>query len=426
MDKRLDKRYDKLVRSHMNNNDKLAAGIRTQLNNDVAFSQTQAAWRFFNNEKTTLLDLAQPILRACHELCKESSHTSYALIAHDWSHLSYGHHSSKRDTYNTIKNSIGYELQTSLLLSAEHGGPLGVVAMSLKDKNKLHRSYTKETDRNVSHLDELAKQIEWIESQSFSKKLIHIIDREGDSVGFLRTLENRYWLVRARGKSKAHDGKTSRKIEEIAKDLTFNEERTVEFKGKKAIQQIAETEITILRPASLRTKRVDGSRVQPIKGTPVKCRLIASKIIDNNQKEVAIWYLLSNVGEAISKSEIAIWYYWRWSIENYFKLMKSAGMQLESWQQTTSLALGRRILVASMACIFVWRIAHVKGPEATEIRRVLIRLSGRQMKRGKDFTYPALLAGLWSLLTMDDMLNNYGIDKIKSLISKVFGDKIIV
>ena len=47
MDKRLDKRYDKLVRSHMNNNDKLAAGIRTQLNNDVAFSQTQAAWRFF-------------------------------------------------------------------------------------------------------------------------------------------------------------------------------------------------------------------------------------------------------------------------------------------------------------------------------------------------------------------------------------------
>ncbi len=63
------------------------------------------------------------------------------------------------------------------------------------------------------------------------------------------------------------------------------------------------------------------------------------------------------------------------------------------------------------------------GPEAAEVRKLLVRLSGRQMKWGKNFTYNALLAGLWSLLSMDNMLSHYGVEKIKSLISSVFGEK---
>jgi len=422
MEKRLKNRYEKLVRNHMNNNNELASGIKSQLRNDVAFSQTQAAWRFFNNENVTLKDLSHPILQAGHELCAEEL-GEYALIAHDWSHLSYGTHPSKEDTYNTIRRNVGYELQTSLLLSAHHGGPQAVVAMSLKDKNKLYRSYSDSTHREISHLDELAQQIDWIESQTFSKKLVHVIDREADSVGFLRTMKNHYWLTRGHGGYKVNDGNAFRKIEDIAKDLLFDEERAVNIKGKKCIQQIAEAEITILRPSSPRTKKADKSRVQPIQGEPVQCRLIVSKIINHDRKEIAIWYLLSNLNKEIDKAKMALWYYWRWSIESYFKLMKSAGMQLESWQQTTSLSIARRILVASMGCVCIWRLAHTTGPQAEEIRRVLVRLSGRQMKWGKEFTYPALLAGLWNLLAMDDMLNNYGIEKIKSLISSVFADK---
>jgi hypothetical protein len=419
MEKRLEKRYKQLVRSHMNSNDKLAAGVKTQLKNDIAFSQTQAAWRFLNNENATLMDLADPILKAGQTLCNEET-GEYVLVAHDWSHLSYGTHKSKRDTYNTIRRNVGYELQTSLLLSASHGGPLSVAALSLKDKNKIHRSYSNETNRDITHLDELVQQIQWIESQKFSKRLVHVIDREADSVGFLRALEDKLWLTRGHGGYKVHDGNKLRKIQDIAKDLTFNEERTIELKGKKATQQIAEIEITILRPSQPRTKNADNRRVQPIAGKPVPCRLIVSRVINNDHEEVAIWYLLSNLGKEVDKTKIALWYYWRWSIESYFKLMKSAGMQLESWQQTTSLAIARRILVASMGCVCVWRVAHATGPEAGEIRRVLIRLSGRQMKWGKEFTYPALLAGLWSLLAIEDTLSNYGIEKLQSILASVF------
>jgi hypothetical protein len=414
MERRLEKRYEQLVRSHMNSQSELTSGIKSQLKNDAAFSQMQAAWRFFNNEHCTLFDLSQPLLKSGHELCEKEC-DEYALVSHDWSHLCYGKHKSKQDTYKTIKNSVGYLLQTSLLLSDKHGGPLSIVAMNLKDKNQIHSTYSKETTRDLTSLEKLSQQITWLNEQQFNKKLVHIIDREADSVGFMRLLKDNFWLIRGKGKNKvAHNG-SIKKIQDIAKELEFDEERVIDYKNKKAVQQIAETHITITRPASLRKKKQNGNRITPVKGAPITCRLIVSRIVDDENKEIGIWYLLSNVPE-VNKATLALWYYWRWSIESYFKLMKSAGMQLESWQQTTSLAIARRILIASMACVCVWRLAHATGSRATELRRVLVRLSGRQIKRTKEFTYPALLAGLWSLLVIDDLLNNYSVKEIKSLI----------
>lgn len=421
MEKRLEKRYEQLVRSHMHTHSKLAAGIKSHLKEDTAFTQTQAAWRFLNNENCTLIDLSKPLLTAAHELCKDEC-SEYALVAHDWSHLFYGNHKSKQDTYATIKRSIGYQLQTSLLLSDKHGGPLSVVAINLKDKNRIYRSYSEEETRESTRLEELSAQTQWMNKQGFNKKLVHIVDREGDSIGFLRALEDSLWLIRANGNHKVHDGSGIRKVQDIGKDLIFNEERIIDLKGKKALQKIAETQITIIRPAKPKKKKADGKRTPVIKGIPITCRLVVSKIVDMNNNELAIWYLLSNIAE-VNKATLALWYFWRWSIESYFKLMKSAGMQLESWQQTTGIAIARRILIASMACVWVWRIAHATGPQATEIRKVLVRLSGRQMKWKTEFTYPALFAGLWNLLAMDDMLNSCGQDKIKSLISSIFGDK---
>lgn len=82
-------------------------------------------------------------------------------------------------------------------------------------------------------------------------------------------------------------------------------------------------------------------------------------------------------------------------------------MQLESWQQETGQAIARRLLVSCMACVLVWQIAAAKGPEAGELRTVLVRLSGKQMKYGVEYTKPALFAGLCSLLNTLDLLERY-------------------
>jgi hypothetical protein len=423
MEVRLENRYKKLVRSHMQIGNEISAGVKNVLTQDSAFNQTQAAWRFFNNKNCTLEKLSQPLLKAAHELSEQEC-DQYQLIPHDWSCISYRSHKSKNDTYQVNNKAIGYDLQSSLMISDRHGGPLSLVAMNLKTNEGTLSTYSNML-KGLTHLEELSKRIDWLESQSFKKPLIHIIDREADSISFLRSVEKRKWVIRINDDNYAYDGTSDQKIKNIAKGLLFSQARLVNYKGLKATQQIAETMITITRAARPNRKTVDGKKLPRIriKGEALTARLVVSRIIDNSGKELAMCYLLAKNLDSVSASTIALWYYWRWSIESYFKLMKSAGMQLESWQQITGEAIARRILVASMACVCVWRIAHAKGPKANELRIILVRLSGRQMKRQKTFTLPALLSGLWSLLSLQDLLENYSISKIQSLIAEAFGDK---
>ena len=72
----------------------------------------------------------------------------------------------------------------------------------------------------------------------------------------------------------------------------------------------------------------------------------------------------------------------------------------------------RRLLVASMACVTVWRLNRSKHPRADKVRRLLVRLSGRQMKPNVTHTIPALLAGLQLLLMMLTALENYTLEEL--------------
>ena len=129
---------------------------------------------------------------------------------------------------------------------------------------------------------------------------------------------------------------------------------------------------------------------------------------------LAQWLLITNV-HAVEASEIALWYYWRWKIESFFKLLKSAGQNLESWQQETGLAIAKRLLVVSMACVTVWEIAAAQSDEVQSLRTFLIKLSGRQMKWGVEFTNPALLAGLWVYLSMLEVIDSYSPEELAIL-----------
>jgi hypothetical protein len=64
----------------------------------------------------------------------------------------------------------------------------------------------------------------------------------------------------------------------------------------------------------------------------------------------------------------------------------------------------------------------ISSPTAESRRLGTLRegwLSGRQTKRKRPFTAPALLAGLCSLLAMLDTLENYDINAMRDLINKL-------
>jgi hypothetical protein len=77
---------------------------------------------------------------------------------------------------------------------------------------------------------------------------------------------------------------------------------------------------------------------------------------------------------------------------------------VEYWQQENGRAILKRLLVASMACVLAWRLGNSQAPQAEEARRVVMRLSGRQVEHGKKYTLEGLLAGIWVLLAMVSVL----------------------
>ena len=179
---------------------------------------------------------------------------------------------------------------------------------------------------------------------------------------------------------------------------------------------VAETTVTLYRPAKKSRK---GAKFEKA-GRPLTLRYVVVQLRDDEGRVLAEWMLLSNVSKAWASTEkLAFCYYWRWRIESFFKLMKSHGQQLEQWQQETGPAIARRLLVAAMACVVVWRLQADDSPEAAELKDILVRLSGRQTKRKRPHTAPALLAGLWVLLSMLALLEHCDLDRLKHLASRI-------
>jgi len=77
--------------------------------------------------------------------------------------------------------------------------------------------------------------------------------------------------------------------------------------------------------------------------------------------------------------------------------------------------VAKRRLVAAPAWVVVWTLARSSEPEAAQARALLVRVSGRLMKRGKPFTEPALLAGMWVLLAMLDALERYSVAELNQM-----------
>jgi len=81
--------------------EKATNGLKLLLGDMKAFSQVQAAWRFFNNDNISIDSLFNSIFENLK--CEGDTHCDkYILAISDWSHLDYKKHLSKKDL--TSKN----------------------------------------------------------------------------------------------------------------------------------------------------------------------------------------------------------------------------------------------------------------------------------------------------------------------------------
>ena len=122
----------------MNSSTSLAAGPGLLPQTAKSAAATQAAWRFYSNEKVQLATLAVPLREVGRQACLESQ-GRVVLLAHDWSKINYKNHDSKNDLRQlTHKDDIGYDLTSSLLIDAHTGSPLAPMEAHLKTNSTVY------------------------------------------------------------------------------------------------------------------------------------------------------------------------------------------------------------------------------------------------------------------------------------------------
>jgi hypothetical protein len=409
-----------LVHEHLRAAGPLGAGLSALPGVATAFASTQAAWRFYANPRVTLPALAEPLLAAARR-GGDPDQPPWALVVHDRSALKYPGHRSKADqTTLSHPGDRGYELTTALLVDAANGAPVAPLEIRLRAEAAVYSTRQPAPDVQASWLDELLPAMRAATEGRLGYRLVHVIDAEADSVGHYRAWAQagQTFLVRADPQPHVRWEGQDLPLGEVAERLAargaFACSRDVDYHGRPARQEVAQTEVALRRPA-WRNRRKGAAGHGRVPGPPLALRLVVSRVFTADGQLAAQWLLLTNTPAEVLAAQVALWYYWRWRTESYYKLLKSAGQQLERWQQETAEAVAKRLVVASMACVVVWRLARAAGPQAARAREVLTRLSGRQMKWGVAYTEPALLAGLWVLLAALAALDHYSEAELRAI-----------
>jgi len=410
VEKRLQTRYQQLVQEHSGQACPVASGPRLLPSPNSCQAAAMAAWRFYNNPRTTFSRLAQPLLQAAADSASRCCR-DFALVPLDWSWLNFGHHASKTDRLRGPYGVVGYKLLSALLLSDRDGQPLAPLAAQLQTAQGLLSSRFNRPRKPRTALDELAALMDFVKDQPLGKRPVFIIDAEADSVHHYRQWHKRglLFLVRADSERVVRLGnKDGPQLSlkalavRLRREGAFGPVRQVDYHGRQVRQEVAQAAVVLDREGWL--NRVVAGRRQRIRsyGVALELRLVITE-------------LLSNVPQEVAAATLALWYYWRWTIETFFKLLKSAGQQIEHWQQENGRALLKRLLVASMACVLAWRLGHSQAPQAEEARRVVMSLSGRQMEHGRSYTLEGLQAGMWVLLAMHALWQQMPVNQLQGI-----------
>jgi hypothetical protein len=390
------------------------------------FASTLGMHRFLANDATTLPVLIEPVQTGVR-LTLAKTHGPVGLVVHDWSGIHYHDTGRKKDLYQrSHKHDTGYELAAALVLESDTGRPLGPMELRLRTADAVLSTRAGPTRTPAGRVDELLDVMEASKAWDLDRPLVHVVDREADSVDHYRqwSRNGHTFLVRADDDRVVKWNDRDVKLCDVVSTpglawgpATDDEGRaqTVTIEGVEGALWVCEVAVVLDRPAK---KRVGGRRID-VRGEALPLRLVITWVLGTDGEILAEWYLFSNAAATFDRATLGQWYAWRWGVESYFKLLKSAGMNAEGWEQHSGEAVAKRLVIASTACLTVWCLQQEPGEGAAEVRRVLVRLSGRQMKYKVESTAPALRAGLEKLLAVLDLLDNYDLDEIRTLAKRV-------
>ena len=366
-DKRLNKRFIKVA-------EQLSSQSTAPINQACdTWPDTKAAYRLFDNEKTT----SKQIL-LCHQGAAKERLKGHEIIlaAQDTTILDYTKHPKKHGMGPIGKENEkthGLIMHTTLAMTLG-GMPLGILDQDIWSRNEEEKGCSeKRKERPIEEKESNKWLISLEKTAEFSMdgpKIVTVCDREADIFEFFMKARelNAPILVRA--------AQNRIILEEVGKLWDYMDSQpvagvhTIEIPGKnskrKANLEIRFASVTIKPPGQL--KRFYKENIEPI----VIDAVWVKEFNVSDGEEAIEWMLLTNekvktFSDALEKLD---WYKKRWCVEEFHKVLKS-GCTVESCRLEKS---ERLLPFLTLCSVIAWRLLWIvkinrERPEApcTEI-----------------------------------------------------------
>jgi len=364
-DKRLNERLLNLAKS-------ISKGPSLPLNQvSDDWASVKASYRFFDNEKVTPQKIIEPHINNTVRRCLGHK---YILVIQDTTIINYTRHQKTKGLgkiggkTNVKHPNHGIVMHSSIALSPS-GVPLGVLnnyIWSRKEKDKIHSRLLEFNDREsskwVSAYDDYSNLLE--------KKVpsITIADREADFSNLFLTIQDKddFYIVRSFHNRNIGDRYNVIKMHEsIKKRKPFETVVTIKVPIKDRSGPIKKdrkkySKNTSYRNANVRvslqevTLAASRKLNEPVR-EPVPLRHIYLEEIDPPiEGEKVEWHLVTNLDVKTFEDcwEDIQAYRLRWSIETFFKVLKSS-CKIEDCRLSESRRLEKFI---SLKSVIAWRL----------------------------------------------------------------------
>lgn len=300
----------------------------------------------------------------------------HILSIQDTSELHYNHHSGRIKDYSGLGDvgrcQLGYFIHPSLAFDANDGSVIGLSDIYIWNRDR-HRQ--RDTSLRRQTAIEEKESYKWIKasqnSQECLSKAEHITviqDRDGDIYEEFVSVPNEQTDLLIRSKVNRKLADTDKSLYELVADQEACVRYELEVKrdnkkrkARKALMEVRYKKVRIKCPENLKALKKYPDYVEL---TIVNAKESKETVPDG---EAPIdWKLLTTheVNNFMDATQMVYWYSLRWGIEDFFRLLKKKGFDLESSELETGYGLRKLGLFTMQAATKVMQLRQARDEEA--------------------------------------------------------------
>ncbi len=343
----------------------VAEGLAAKPQSSIAatfetYGEAKAAYRLFGNGRVDAAAILAP-----HRKCTidRMMGRKVVLCVEDTTFVSFG--GRREDSglgAHTHGHEKGFSAHVMLAVAAEDGCPLGVLgsqtwvkdpALGRKASRKKRPIQERESFRWVEGVGKVAQLAEELSGQPDAPSLVYVADRESDVYETMERAQGTaaHFLIRANHDRICADGRTMGAHLAASQVLGVHTVRIGAREGNPSRE--AKLEVRAL-PVRLRT---------PAGKAPGMPEFLDVQLVEARESDPpegidpVHWILVGDlpVGDFAQAVEKLEWYAKRWTVEIFFKTLKSGcGVEAMQLQNYTALTVA-----ASLYMVVAWRILHL-------------------------------------------------------------------